>query len=96
MDDGHLAEVALTLAILGHQDVALALLAAKHFARGSDFESLRVSFPRFGDAGVFGHRGGDCSGIVLIGKDFFILYAGRGQKGRKGLKGWYKTPLFTP
>ena len=59
---GDFAEVALTLAILVLQDMALALFTAQHFTRRSDFESFGDSFPRLGDTSVFGHRGGDGSG----------------------------------
>ena len=68
---GDLTEVALTLAILVLQDVALALFTAQHLTRGSYFEPLGISFPRLGDTSIFGHRGGDGRGEDRFGKVFF-------------------------
>ena len=45
---GDFTEVTLTLAILVLQDVALALFAAQHFTRRSNFEAFGDSFSRFG------------------------------------------------
>ena len=56
---GDFAEVALPLAVLVLQDVALALFTAQHFTRRSDFESFGDSFSRLGDASIFGHRGAE-------------------------------------
>ena len=69
--EGDFTEVALTLAVLVLQDVALALFTAQHLTRGSYFEPLGISFPRLGDTGIFGHRGGDGRGEAEFGKVFF-------------------------
>jgi hypothetical protein len=71
---GDFTEVALPLAALVLQDVALALFTAQHLTRGSYFEPLGVSFPRLGDTGIFGHRGGDGKGEAPFGKVFFTEF----------------------
>ena len=69
--EGDFTEVALTLAALVLQNMALALFTAQHLTRGSYFEPLGISFPRLGDTGIFGHRGGDGRGEAGFGKGFF-------------------------
>jgi len=59
---------ALTVLIL--KQVALALPAAEHFTTARDFESLANSFPGFGDACVFGHRGAKLTRNGQIRKEF--------------------------
>jgi hypothetical protein len=53
--------------------MALALFTAQHLTRGSYFEPLGISFPRLGDTGIFGHRGGDVRGEDWFGKVFFTV-----------------------
>ena len=69
--EGDFTEVAFTLAALVLQNMALALFTAQHLTRGSYFEPLGVSFPRLGDTGIFGHRGGDGKGEARFSKVFF-------------------------
>ena len=71
--EGDFTEVTLTLAVFVLQDMALALFTAQHLTRGSYFEPLGVSFPRLGDTGIFGHRGGDGKGEARFGKVFFTF-----------------------
>ena len=72
--EGDFTEVTLPLAALVLQNMALALFTAQHLTRGSYFEPLGVSFPRLGDTGIFGHRGGDGKGEARFGKVFFTLF----------------------
>lgn len=71
--EGDFTEVTFTLAALVLQNMALALFTAQHLTRGSYFEPLGVSFPRLGDTGIFGHRGGDGKGEASFGKGFFTI-----------------------
>ena len=73
MNESDFTEVALPFAVLILQDVALALFAAKHLARGSNFEPFGNGFSRFGYTGIFGHRGGECRGSRPMGNQFFAL-----------------------
>ena len=68
---GDFAEIALTLAALVLQDVALALFTAQHLTRRSDFESFGDRLSRFGYTSVFGHRGGESGGFPPFSKVFF-------------------------
>jgi len=85
--EGDFTEVTLPLTALILQNMALALFTAQHLTRGSYFEPLGVSFPRLGDTGIFGHRGGDGKGDVSFGKVFFTLLQRQMQRlytlGRK-------------
>ena len=67
---GDFTEIALPLAALVLQDMALALFTAQHFTRRSDLESLRYGLSRFGYTRIFGHRGGEGGGVPPIGKVF--------------------------
>lgn len=67
---GDFTEIALPFTILILQQVALAFFAAKQLACGSHFEPFGDGFTGFGDACVFGHRGGEDRGDLTSCKGF--------------------------
>jgi hypothetical protein len=77
--EGDFTKIALPLAVLILQDVALALFTAQHLTRRSNFESFGDGFSCFGYTSVFGHRGGESGGDPSIGKVFLAAFRLRGQ-----------------
>ena len=63
-------EGAFTFAALILEQVTLALTATENFSGAGDFEPLTNGFPGFGNACVFGHRGGENKGNTSRCKGF--------------------------